>query len=319
MSDKLVFVYSGQGSHYFHMGQDLYQSNDRFRQLIDQYDRAANALIGYSPMDITFDPSKKKYERFDDPLTTSFSIFIIERAVSRLLSENGLEPDTVVGISMGSFAAAVQSKVFDDNVAMELLFHQVKTVSKYAKKGGLIAVLDNFDNFKNCNNLQCLSEVAAYNYEGNFVIGYKYENRNAIVDTLASNKISFQELSVSLPYHTSYIESAEERYKERFSCYQFNDPEKDFICCANEGIKQTFDSQSFWEIVRNPIRFASSVNCLDVNKNKTIFIDVGPAGSSFNFLKNIYIDNPSVSNYQILSPFSDSSKNLSFLFNFDSK
>ncbi|HVK63791.1 MAG TPA: SDR family NAD(P)-dependent oxidoreductase [Polyangium sp.] len=101
---KVVFVYPGQGSQWVGMGRQLLAEEPVFRRAMEACDAAIQREGGFSVLDeLCADESKSKLAQFDivQPM-----LFAIEVALTALWRSWGVEPDAVVGHSMGEVAAA---------------------------------------------------------------------------------------------------------------------------------------------------------------------------------------------------------------------
>lgn len=97
---------SGQGSHYYQMGHELFLRHAGFRRHMEAMDRVVVELGGGSVLAALYDPARHKLDCFDEISLTHPAIFMIEIALAALLIEGGVLPDLVLGSSMGMFAAA---------------------------------------------------------------------------------------------------------------------------------------------------------------------------------------------------------------------
>ena len=61
---KTVFMFSGQGSQYYRMGEPLYEGNEVFRGWMDRLDAHASALCGTSIVRMVYDPARSRSDTF---------------------------------------------------------------------------------------------------------------------------------------------------------------------------------------------------------------------------------------------------------------
>ena len=98
-------MFSGQGSHYYQMGKDLYESHPVFRSQMEQGDAIVRALAGRSVLDELFrHPISMP---FDDLVISHPALIMLEYALFRVLVSEGIVPDCVWGSSAGEFAAGI--------------------------------------------------------------------------------------------------------------------------------------------------------------------------------------------------------------------
>lgn len=67
---RTVFVFSGQGSQYYHMGSRLYTADEVYRKWMHRLDTIAADLIGESVLAQVHHPSKNRSDPFDRLLTS---------------------------------------------------------------------------------------------------------------------------------------------------------------------------------------------------------------------------------------------------------
>lgn len=94
----IAYVFPGQGAQFVGMGKDLFESNDKAKELFEK----ANKVLGYNITDIMFFGT-------DDDLkqtkVTQPAVFL--HSVITALCLNDFQPKMVAGHSLGEFSALV--------------------------------------------------------------------------------------------------------------------------------------------------------------------------------------------------------------------
>src|SRR4051812_8779412 len=99
-------MFSGQGSQYFHMGRALFEGNATFRHWMTRLDAMVRQSSGASVVETLYSDANRRSDAFDRTLLTHPAIFMVEVSLAQCLMDAGLQPDLVLGASLGSFAAA---------------------------------------------------------------------------------------------------------------------------------------------------------------------------------------------------------------------
>lgn len=90
MNEPLVFMFSGQGSQYYHMGKELFKENIVFRQSMHEMDAMAARRIGTSIVEEIYHPAKRVSDPFDSILFSHPAIFMVEYSLYKVLEDRGI-------------------------------------------------------------------------------------------------------------------------------------------------------------------------------------------------------------------------------------
>src|SRR5699024_6599755 len=96
------FVYSGQGAQWPGMGQRLLEEEPAFAAAIDEVEAAFVERVGFSLRQVIAEGQPVTGDAQVQPVTMGFQL-----ALTALWRSYGVEPDAVVGHSMGEVTAAV--------------------------------------------------------------------------------------------------------------------------------------------------------------------------------------------------------------------
>ena len=167
---RTVFLFGGQGSQFFGMGQSLYADHAGFRREVQRLDEVARSMLGRSVMEVVFDPERRLSEPFDDTLLSHPAIFIIEVALARTLMAEGVLPDVLMGASLGEFASLVVAGAVPVEIALRACIEQAQLFIAHCAPGGMIAILDDVNLYYETEWLHDGAALAAINFARHFVI-----------------------------------------------------------------------------------------------------------------------------------------------------
>lgn len=309
MKKTIIFMFSGQGSQYYHMGKKLFNSNLVFKKWMVQLDEIAHQFIGQSVIEHIYDDSKKKDEQFDRLLYTIPAIFMVEYSLMQVLLEYGIVPDYVLGASLGEVAAAATAGVMDHEKLFISLIEQAKIFEAYCPRAGMLAVLSDLNLYYSTPLIRENSELAAQNYSSHFVISGEIDRLARIKEFLKEKNVVFQQLPVTYGFHSSLIDPVEQHFLN--ICYgsNYNKPKIPFVSCVYGDFATELSTEYLWNVVRKPIRFSKAVQFLENNQNY-IYLDLGPGGTLANFVKRNLQGSSQSKTYSIMTQFDLDLKNL---------
>lgn len=305
---QTVFLFSGQGSHYFHMGRELFEGEPTFRHLMLDMDAMVRERIGQSVLAAVYDPARNKADPFERLLFTHPAIFMVEYALAKTLIARGVKPDCTLGASLGIFAAmAIAGRVTLD-AALNAVLKQAQDIEAGCQLGGMIAVLAESKLYAE-DELRGRSEIAAENFSSHFVLAAPKDQLAPIESHLTRRGLTFQRLAVPYAFHSRWIEDVKGSLLPAADMLQWKAAEIPVACCAQAGFIGEIPAGYLWTVARAPIQFARTIEYLERN-GPYIYIDVGPAGSLATFLRYI-VAGKSVSQVKsVLTPFGRDLKNL---------
>lgn len=283
---KTAFLFSGQGAQKLGMAKDLYDEFDIVRETFDQ----ASQVLGYDLRElIDNDEAKLNETQYTQPAILTTSV-----AILRLLSEQGIKPDLVAGLSLGEYSALVASGALDFPEAVALVAKRGQYMTEAAPTGSgkMVAVMNTeaalIEEICERAAERGIVSPANYNTPAQIVIGGQAEAVDYAVELLKEAGVKrLIELKVSGPFHTAILKPASEKLVEELEQVNFNSFKLELI--SNTTAKVMKDSEIKELLTRQvmePVRFYESIEtmkALGVNR----FIEVGPGKVLSGFIKKI--------------------------------
>jgi len=120
----VVFMFPGQGSQYVGMGRDLHASEPVFAQHFDQCCTLFEKALGTDLKAIIFPSAGEEEEAAEllkQTVHTQAALFSIQYSLAKLWMHWGIQPQAMMGHSIGEFAAACLAGVFSLEDAVTLV------------------------------------------------------------------------------------------------------------------------------------------------------------------------------------------------------
>ncbi len=134
---KVAFVFCGQGPQWFAMGRDLLASEPVCREVVTAVADVVTRVAGW---DLWAELGRDEQDsRVHETSITQPAIFAIQMALVALWRSWGIEPDFVIGHSMGEIAAACTAGAIDLAEGARIAVHRGRAVSQAEGLGAMIA------------------------------------------------------------------------------------------------------------------------------------------------------------------------------------
>jgi acyl transferase domain-containing protein len=135
---KVAFMFTGQGAQYPGMAQELYRTEERFAETIDRIAATMDPEMGCSLTAVLFGAEAREYlsnTRYVQP-----ALFSVEYALAELLRHWGVEPNIVIGHSVGEIAAAAFAGVLDLDDAIRFVVARGRLMGGLPEGGRMVAL-----------------------------------------------------------------------------------------------------------------------------------------------------------------------------------
>ncbi len=284
MSRPVVFMFAGQGSQYHHMGGWLYRHHEVFRETLRGLDAVVARVSGDSVLARMYPPDRRFDHPFDDLRYTQPGIFMVEYAMARTLMAEGVQPDLVLGASLGEVAAAAVAGAADPDECLALLLRQVQLFESAAPPGGMLAVLDRPALFDRPDGLFRDTELAGVNSATNFVVAGPPRVLDQLERQLVAEGVLCQRLPVGFAFHSGHIEPLEPDFRALVAGMTTAHPRLPLLSATTGGPVERLDSDHLWRVLRHPFDLDRVLDRL-LEQDGYLCLDLGPAGSLANLVR----------------------------------
>jgi malonyl CoA-acyl carrier protein transacylase len=284
---RLIFMYGGQGSQYYGMGKELYNSHPIFRGAMDRCSAVYQKITGRSLTGEIYDERKKR-ATFDDVSFTHAAIFSTGYSLTETLRAEGIHPDGIVGQSMGEYIAATSAGVLTFEDGLRLVTEQGR-IAKRGARGGLMCVLTDPDILRTRPELFADVELGGINAQGNFVVGGEKEDLTRLSTALQRERINAVMMPVNCAFHTELLDDVRQENEELAATMTPHTPRIPLYSSKTGGLLDADTSQWWdgwiWGVIRDKIYFADLMASHFSAADDCVFVDMTASSVFKNILK----------------------------------
>jgi [acyl-carrier-protein] S-malonyltransferase len=270
---KVAFMFPGQGSFAAGMGRDVAEAVPEAMTVYEDGSRAAGLdlkrLCFESPVEALVETE------IQQPALVATSL-----AFNAALRVRGVNPDFVVGHSVGEFAALAAAQALPDADAIALVRERGLAMAAAAKErpGSMAAILGLADEVVEslCRKIVGVWP-ANYNCPGQIVVSGEEEAVEELIGkaSLLGAKRTVR-LKVSGAFHSPLVAKAAERLKPTVDKVRFSDPVAPFMSTVTAKIEPAQRMAGLLvEQVTAPVKFTQAAHGL-VKEGVKTFVEVGP-------------------------------------------
>lgn len=166
----IVFMFPGVGDQYVGMAEGLYKQFEVFRRHVEECADILRPLVGLDVRELLYPPNRRRREsspggidlksmlqqspegpldvnaeRLEETLYVQPVLFTVEYALAKLWLDWDVQPERLVGHSMGEYVAACLAGVFSVEDALRLIAVRARMVSELPR-GSMLAVMQSEEN-----------------------------------------------------------------------------------------------------------------------------------------------------------------------------
>jgi amino acid adenylation domain-containing protein len=218
----IVFLFPGQGSQYGEMAKDWYEQSALFRQIFDQGCRilADDSDVDYDLQSVIYGDHRSRLNQTE---IAQPAIFLIEYAIAKCLIQLGIQPQVMLGHSIGEYVAATLAGVFSFESAMQLIRDRAKWMQA-CPTGAMLSINQSVESLRLMLNENLT--VAAENAPELCVVAGNVAAIANLEKQLIAKNIHAKRLQTSHAFHSAAMQAAATPLRQQLQSMTLNPPQQ---------------------------------------------------------------------------------------------
>jgi [acyl-carrier-protein] S-malonyltransferase len=286
MSDKIAFVFPGQGSQYVSMGKELY---DHFFHLGDTVFEICGKITGLPIKKICFEGSIEELTSTDvlQPALTAVEIMI-----ANIVMESGIKPDVLAGHSLGEYSALAISGILNMGDTFKLVKERGRLMEDECQiTQGAMAAIIGLD-MKTLNEMLAdfspkgVLVPANHNSPEQIIVTGEKKLLDEFIPLVKQKGAKAIPLKVSGAFHSQLMQGAKDKFASLLKNTAFYQPIFNFysnVTGNNEKDPAKIRLLMAEQLI-SPVLWVKEVNSMK-EFGVNIFIEIGPKQVLSNLIK----------------------------------
>ncbi|MCK5940931.1 MAG: SDR family NAD(P)-dependent oxidoreductase, partial [Planctomycetes bacterium] len=274
---SVVFLFPGGGAQYPGMAKELYEFEPAFREAADACLAALPDETRGKVYELLFgaDTGDAHAEQMERPSLLLPTLFVVEYSLAQTLMSFGIEPDAMLGHSLGEYVAATLGGTWTLAQVLPVLvlrgecmeLSEAGAVLSVSLPAAEIQALGDAELSLSAANAPELSAVA-----GSPLAIERFEK------TLQEREVDYQRLRIGVGAHSHLLDTVLDRFREGLKKFTPQPAKKPWVSnVTGEWIdpQRAADPEYWVEHVRRTVRFEDGVATL-LDGGDRVFVEVGP-------------------------------------------
>lgn len=287
---QVVFLFSGQGAQYSQMGRDLYAQAPVFRAALDECAALLRPHLGLDLRQVLYPAAGREVDSAEKLAQTAFTqpaLFSIEYALARLWQSWGIEPQAMIGHSIGEYVAATLAGVFSLENGLAVVAARGRLMQSLPGGAMLSVALSEEQSHP---FLTPEVALAAINAPERCVISGPPEAIQSLQAHLTAAGVMCRPLHTSHAFHSTMMDPILETFTRVLEHIPLHPPQRPYLSNLTGdwvNAAQATDPHYWAQHLRQAVRFSDSVGRLAARPD-LVWLEVGPG----NTLKSLVYKHP---------------------------
>ena len=278
-SSQIIFTFTGQGSHYLKLANELYQTCTKFRL---ELQRANSIALAHSfPSFLELIEGSEVELKAMSPTLIQVGLVSVQISLCELWKSWDVQPEVVIGHSLGEYGALYAAGVLSASETIYLAGARASLLEKHCDSGthAMLAVQTHYNALREVV-LKHHLEIACLNSPSEVVLSGTDHDIQAAKESVSATGIKCKKLDVPYAFHSAQVDDILPEFRCIAAKVKFRKPKIPILSSLfGEVMTKAITPDYLCDHARKTVNF---VGALQTGKNEgviqanSVFIEIGP-------------------------------------------